>query len=158
MNDREMCCLLLSRLQPLSAVQCLQVVKVGQNGSQKTLRHFNSANVQVSQIWQIYILPSSQCLPLSVDPEDTSLPPPITSLSCVMLCLKSSIHNSLRAGMEVKIFTKASVLSRYIYLAQFEWGQTMPLHLDVTKANQDQFQTCQWMTALGGNILKGIHC
>ena len=37
-------------LQSLSAVQCLQAVKVGQNSSQKTLRHFNSANVQVSQI------------------------------------------------------------------------------------------------------------
>ena len=47
MNGREMCCLLLSSLQPLSTVQCLQVVKVGH----KTLRNFNSANVQVSQIW-----------------------------------------------------------------------------------------------------------
>ena len=40
--------------QQVAALECstVSVVKVGQNGSQKTLRHFNSANVHVSQIWQ----------------------------------------------------------------------------------------------------------
>ena len=123
-------------------VQCLQAVKVGKNGSQKTLRHFNSANVQVSQIWQkscqhrsqhpflishkaywpVIYSASTSWGRLCVDPEDTSLPPPITSLSCVAQCLKSFTHNSLSAGMEVNLWKR---YMRWCCL-EGEWAQLQP--------------------------------
>ena len=45
------CC--SAQVQPLSAVQCLQVVEREQNGSQKTLRHFNPANASLSNLAEI---------------------------------------------------------------------------------------------------------
>ena len=56
-----------------------------------------------------------------MDPEDTSLPPPITSLRCVTQCLKSSTHNSLSAGMEVNLcMLVCSMLGGWGWMGEWE--------------------------------------